>query len=172
MILALGMALYAILNVEDKLSNLAALVPIIVALYATNRIDLGHQNQMLRMYAVDPDQVSQTGELKDWRNKYKNALVGAPGGHLLTLKKKTLQEASSDAVSDLDAQFKSRMMTNVGENVSYDRFFHQMPDPTLMEYRGVTFDNDPMQTLPSENLVLERDFMGAVSSNKLKNTTH
>jgi hypothetical protein len=148
--------------------QLSSFVPFlaIAMLMKTQRV---HANQMLKRYQYNGQKPAEAAIASNvWSNRYKNPLVGAPGGHVINLKKPSLESASAQSIIDLDKQFTMAMHTNVGEQSCYDRFFNQMPDPTLHNFRGVVFsDSDPQEQLPNMSLVKEPDFGGAVSSNKM-----
>ena len=101
-------------------------------------------------------------QMSQWSSKYDNPLYGAPAQHLLALPKMSDKDIFYEMQTGM-AQKESDLYTMTQEKNTYSRYFNQMPDPTLQNYRGVTFDDGDQ--LPNDTLVLESDFGGAVASN-------
>ena len=94
-----------------------------------------------------------------WHNQYRNPLNGAPAEHLINTPKSTIDDITNGMVK----RDMRDMYTHLEDIDMSERIFIQMQDPSLMDFRGVVVDDN----LPNENLVLELDFGGATSSNKM-----
>jgi hypothetical protein len=94
-----------------------------------------------------------------FENPYNNPLVGAPASFNMGLEKASVNDVFAKGLND-DLM---HVYSPLDEIDLTDRAFLQMPDPTLMDFRGVVVDSP----LPNEGLIRERDFMGATASNKI-----
>lgn len=94
-----------------------------------------------------------------FENPFNNPLVGAPASFNMGLEKASINDIFAEGLNDDILHIYSPL----DEIDITDRAFLQMPDPTLMDFRGVVVDSP----LPNEGLIRERDFMGATASNKI-----
>ena len=99
------------------------------------------------------------------QNPYGNALIGMGGSSLMKLKKYD----NSKAAEQLEMLDDLRINKNLTEISRYDEIFNQMPDPSLHDFRGVSFNEN--DKLPAQSLVFERDFFGAKASNTHESQT-
>lgn len=150
------LAVYAFIH--NDLKTLLPLVAAFVLQKYTHTNKQAYYPVLKESASVQPVSASQ------WDNPYENPLVGMPANKLMDLK----TQSDTDVLTTLYAMDKKRMSTDVREVDQFGQHFMQMPDPSLMNFRGVVFDrnsNNPEEMLPNQGLVLERDFGGASASN-------
>ena len=95
-------------------------------------------------------------KMEHFKNPFDNPLVGAPADFNMQLTKK-----ENNDIKNMSRDLPN-LYTPLDEIPLFDRQFMQMPDPTLMNFRGIIVDDK----LPNENLVRIPDFGGAVASNQ------
>jgi len=95
-----------------------------------------------------------------WANVHNNPLIGAPAACNMILQKDTVGKIMNMG-AELDEDTLD-LYTHVDEIDMLNRVFTQMPDPSLMDFRGLVISD----VLPNEKLVAQLDFGGAVASNQ------